>query len=137
MTITMRARYTGNREIAYRWVGPIGGGKICHAQDYPGAEIVGFDTFTTGEPDGRVTTSTKVRLPAGLLVLDSTKKGGAHEYAAGVLDGADAKNTITWSRARHIETKRVEQRKGPPAVVHVIEVDGVRSEYQEVTPSDM
>lgn len=133
-TATMRARYTGNKEICYRWVGVPGSGEVRKAQDYPGAEIVGIDTWSDEEVDARVKRTTKVRLPTGLLVIDSTKAGGSHAYAAGVLDGADPKNTINWSRAKHIDTKRVPadpaHPNGDKVTVHVVEVDGVRGDYR-------
>ncbi len=134
--IQMRARYTGNREICYRWVGIIGSGEVSHAQTFPGVKILS-DTFSDTSPDARVTTATKVLLPAGLLVIDSSRSGnaGSHSYAAGVLDGADPKNTIAWGRARHVEAKRVDRNPAKPSAgkvtVHVVEVDGVRSEYRE------
>jgi len=132
-TAKMRARYTGNKTIAYRWVGEIGSGKLVHAQTHPAAVVL-EDTWSSS-PDARVPTKTMVELPMGLLVLDSTAKGSEHTYTAGVLDNVDPKNTINWDRARYISTKRVDRVAGNPRAgkltVHTIEVDGKRSEYTE------
>lgn len=136
-TFTMRARYTGNKEICYRWVGVPGSGEVCKAQNYPGAEIVGIDTWSDENVDARMNRSTRVRLPAGLLVIDSTKAGGSLSLVAGVLDGAGlASNPINWTRAKYIETKRVPadpaRPNGDKVIVHVVEVDGVRGDYRVV-----
>ena len=131
--LQLRARYTGNHEICYRWVGAIGGGRLVHAQAHPGAEIV-TDTWSD-DVDGRVPRKTVIRLPADLVVLDSSKKGAQHAYTAGVLDASDQKNTINWGRARHVSMERRDKVSGEPKagkiVVHTIEVDGERGEYEE------
>lgn len=130
----LRARFTGNREIHYRWVGEIGSGFVVWAQAHPAAQLVGVDTWSDDNADARVPRKTLVALPAGLLVIDSERCGETHHYSAGVLT-EDKGGNVDWSRARYIETRRVDRDpKNPKAgqyTIHVVEVDGARGEYRE------
>lgn len=106
----IRARYTGQRAICYRWLGAVNGGEIVAAQNYPGAEIVGVDTFQS-VPDGGVAT-----------------------YRAGILLPGTGASTIDWSGARHIEFRRElatvgGDPKGPRVGVHYVDVAGKRGRY--------
>lgn len=125
----LRARYTGNREICYRWVGEVGGGSLVHAQKHPEAELVGFDTWSDENIDERIQRKTVVALPVGLLVLDSTRNGGSHSYAAGILT-AEPGGRVDYSRARHVRVLEADREKGLPRR-HEIEVDNVRRVYAE------
>lgn len=128
----IKARYTGDKKITYRWLGVVGSGNVCHAQTFPSAAVEGIDTWSPDDVDARIPRKTVVRVPAGLVVLDSERSGrGAHEYTAGVTSD-DPKAPIDWAAARYVETKMRDDKHGKPTIrVHVIAVNGVRGEYVE------
>lgn len=125
--VRIKARYTGDRKIAYRWLAEVGSGTMRRAQD--AARLVDVDTFSS-TPDGRVPTRTLVHAPVGILVVEKCNT----EWAAGIV----ADGTIDWSRAQHVacEVRMVDHdadgvvTAAPTKVtVHTIRVDGVDGEY--------
>lgn len=134
--IIARGTFASSKSLKYRYLGVVGSGRVCRAQDFPGARVDGFDTWSEDQVDPRMTRKTVVEVPAGLLVLSSEyDRYKRHEgYIAGVtVDGPG--NQIDYERARHISVRREEPKgrdKGPTRTFHLVEVDGVRSEYEEV-----
>ena len=128
--VKLRARYSGNREVCYRWVCAIDGNALVHAQRHPEAEPV--EDSWSSQVDDRIVRKTIVRLPVGLLVLDSTHRGGEHVYTAGVLREGKTVGSgdVDWSRARYVETIAPDEKRRTPRK-HVIDVDGKRRTYIE------
>jgi len=134
-TTTIAARRTSSRSrtLTYRWLGVIGSGRVTHAQNFDGATVQGVDTFAPHhwQPSGTVAdTKTIVRVAVGLLVIDSTKQGRSHEYAAGVTREPVNGDPIDWSRARWISVDDRDTADGTIRV-HTVVVDGARGEYVE------
>lgn len=133
MRTTLRARYTGDRQVCYRWLGMVGGGKLVPAQEYPGAFIVGIDTFPE-RPDGRVKTSTVIAVPSGLLLIERAHDGRGITNAAAILRPGRGPASVDWSAARHIRYVAREPLNplapnGETVAVHYVDVDGVEGRY--------
>lgn len=130
--VKLRARYTGNGEVCYRWAGAITDSSLVPAQRHQEAEPV--EDGWSSQVDARIARKTVVRLPVGLLVLDSSHdRAGGHAYTAGVLvgrSGTPGGGDVDWSRARYVETIEPDRKRGTPRR-HVIDVDGARRTYIE------
>lgn len=130
--VKLRARYSGNGEVCYRRVGAIDGAALVPAQCHLDAEPV--EDGWSAQVDARIARKTVVRLPVGLLVLDSSHdRAGGHVYSAGVLvgkPGVSGGGDVDWSRARHVDTIEPDRKRGTPRR-HVVDVDGVRRTYIE------
>jgi hypothetical protein len=131
----LRARFTGNRQVSYRWVGRIGGGKVVAAQNHPRANIL-EDTWSDRDVDERVKRATRVSLPVGLLVVSSERSGKDQGYSAGILRRTEKGGDVDWNAVRHVEVREEpvdpKDPKGAKRRVHVVEIAGRRSEYEEV-----
>jgi len=133
--IIARGTFASTKSVKYRYLGVVGSGRVCRAQDFPGASVVDFDTWSD-QVDPRMTRKTVVEVPAGLVVISSeydAKKRHEGYIAAVTVDGPG--NQIDYDRARHVSVRREEPKGGPARTFHLVEVDGVRAEYEEVTAS--
>lgn len=127
-TVKIAARRSGGRTISYRWA--VDGARLVPAQAHPAAVLVGVDTWSASDIDARMPRKTVVSLPVGTIVVDSSRSGGSHEYAAAVLVAGTGPDVLDWARARHdgvVDRKTAEG----TARVHVLMVDGVRLEVVE------
>lgn len=128
----LKARYTGNKEIHFRWVGSLEGGELIAMQKHPSATVK-KDTFSS-RPDGRMVTFTTVDIDTGLVMLDveygingKGEQSGAPTFVAGLIASTEPGNVVDYDRVKHVEmTKETITVDGKERniQVHTIAVDG-------------
>jgi|HubBroStandDraft_6_1064221.scaffolds.fasta_scaffold33772_5 hypothetical protein len=126
----IKARYTGNKKVCYRWLAEMGSGEVRRAQDFVGARVAA-ETWSE-QVDARVARATIVEVDvpaAGLLMIDaeSATTHGGRTYTAAVLSG-DSTVSPDWTRARWISIDEVEV-EHEKRLVHTVEIDGRRQKY--------
>lgn len=128
----LKARYTGNKEIHFRWVGSVEGGELVMMQKHPSA-VVKKDTFSS-TPDGRMVTFTTVDIDLGLVMLDveygingKGNQSGAPVFVAGLIASTEAGKVVDYDRVKHVDmTKETVTVDGKDRTiqVHTIAIDG-------------
>ena len=128
-TKKLKARYTGNKSVTYRWLGALEGKTVAKAQT---AGRVVEDTWSVN-PDPRVTAHTivEIDLPAsGMILIDAESASihGGRTYRAAVVS-PDPKASLDWSRAQWLALEERGE-KDARRLFHIVSVDGARREYE-------